>query len=172
MPAEEESLVLKPREPLRDILLPENTDELAKFMEQPLTAIAEVVTGALAIGPTNWGPMAGHAVQAILKGKLYQQVSREIKELRDKGKIPDDFADEKKNKYGFKSWVDLLKAIDDDPPDSDLLDALMAMFYGANKINATDGEKILCYQLFHIAKRLNSRELLLNYRATISPRLC
>jgi|CZKY01.1.fsa_nt_gi hypothetical protein len=159
--AEEESIVLKVREPFSDALLPESTDELAKFMDQPLTAIAETITGALAAGPKGWTMMAGHIVQAILKGKLYQQVSREIKKLRDEGKIPDDFADEKKNKYGFKSWVDLLKAIDADPPDADLLEALMAMFYGANKVNATDAQKMLSYRLFHIAKRLTSGELLL-----------
>jgi hypothetical protein len=96
-----------------------------------------------------------------LKAKLYEQVGQEIKYLRDKGKIPDDFADERKNKYGFKSWVDLMKAIDDDPPDADLLEALMAMFYGANKINTTDAKRMLSYQLLQIARRLNSSELLL-----------
>jgi len=108
--AEEESLVLKPREPFSDAVLPESADELAKFMDQPLTAIAESITGALAAGPKNWTVMAGHLVQAILKGKLYQQVAQEIKDLREKGKIPDDFADEKKHKYGFKSWVELLNS--------------------------------------------------------------
>jgi hypothetical protein len=159
--ADEESIVLKPREPFSDALLPQDADELAKFMDQPLAAIAETITGALAAGPKAWTVTTGHIVQAILKGKLYQQVSREIKALRDGGKIPDDFADDKKYKYGAKSWVDLLKAIDEDPPDADLLDALMAMFYGANKVNATDAQKMLSYQLFHIAKRLTSSELLL-----------
>jgi hypothetical protein len=158
---EEESIVLKPREPFSDALLPQSADELAKFMDQPLIAIAETITGALAAGPKAWTLMTGHIVQGIFKGKLWEQVSQEIKELRDKGKIPDDFADEKKNKYGFKSWVDLIKAIDENPPDADLLEALMAMFYGANKVNATDAQKMLSYRLFHIAKRLTSGELLL-----------
>lgn len=156
-----EEVVLKPREPFSDALLPQSSDELAKFMDQPLTAIAETITGALAAGPKAWAVMTGRIVQGILQGKLYQQVSREIKELRDKGKIPDDFADEKKYKYGFKSWVDLLKTIDEKPPDADLLEALMAMFYGANKVNATDAQKMLSYRLFQIAKRLTSGELLL-----------
>jgi hypothetical protein len=99
------SIVLKPREPFGDMILPENADELAKFMDQPLTAIAEVITGALASGPKSWTLMTGHVVQGILKGKLLQEVCREIKELRDKGKIPDDFAEKK---YGFKSWVERL----------------------------------------------------------------
>lgn len=105
--------------------------------------------------------MTGHLVQAVLKGKLFQQVSQEIKELRDRGKIPDDFADEKKYKYGFKSWVDLLKTIDEETPDADRLETLKAMFYGVNKINATDSERIVNYQLFQIAKKLTSGELLL-----------
>ena len=159
--AQEESIVLKPREPFSDALLPQSADELAKFMDEPLTAIAEAITGALAAGPKAWTLMTGHIVQGILQGKLYQQVSREIKELRDKGKIPDDFADEKKYKYGFRSWADLLKTIDEKPPDADLLEALMAMFYGANKVNATDAQKMLNYRLLQIARRLNSGELLL-----------
>jgi len=159
--AEEECIVLKPREPFSDALLPQSADELAKFMDQPLTAIAEAITGALAAGPKAWTLMTGHIVQGVLQGKLYQQVSREIKELREKGKIPDDFADEGKYKYGFKSWVDLLKTIDEKPPDADLLEALMAMFYGANKVNGTDSQKMLSYRLLQIARRLNSGELLL-----------
>jgi hypothetical protein len=130
-------------------------------MDQPFTAIAEMITGALAAGPKEWSVSAGRIVQAILKAKLYQQVSQEIKELRDKGKIPDDFSDEIKYKYGAQSWVDLLKTIDEEPPDVDLLEALMAMFYGVNKVNATDEQRVLGYRLFQTAKRLNSGELLL-----------
>jgi hypothetical protein len=158
---EEESTVLKRQELFKDAILSQNSDELARFMEEPLVAIAETITGALA-GPLNaWKVMAGRIVQGILTGRLFQQVSREIKELREKGRIPPDYADEKKYKYGFRSWVDLLKTIDEQGPDADRLEALMAMFYGTNKANATDGEKMLSYRLFQIAKRLNSGELLL-----------
>ncbi len=47
--------------------------------------------------------MSGRIVQGILKGRLFQQVSREIKDLREKGKIPDDFGDEKNNTRYFQS---------------------------------------------------------------------
>jgi hypothetical protein len=159
--ADEESIVIKQREPFSDAILPQNADELAKFMDGPTVRIAELLTGALAAGPKAWLLITGHLVQGILKGQLFQQVSREIKKLIDDSKIPPEFADEKKFKYGFRSWVDLLKTIDDDPPDADLLKALMAMFYGVNRINATDSEKMLSYRLFQIAKRLTSGELLL-----------
>jgi hypothetical protein len=128
-------------------------------MDQPTMAIAESITGVMAAGPKAWMVMGGHIVQAMLKGKLFQQVSQEIKELREKGKILDDFADEK-HKYGFKSWVELLTIIDEDMPDADRLDALKAMFYGVNKVNATHGQRIAAYQMFQIAKELTSGQLL------------
>ena len=68
--AEKESIVIKPRELFSDAPLPESADELAKFMDQPLTAIAEAITGALAAGPKAWTVMTGHIVQGILKGKV------------------------------------------------------------------------------------------------------
>jgi len=46
-------------------------------------------------------------------------------------------------------------------PDADRLEALKAMFYAVNKVNAADGERIVSYQLFQIAKKLTSGELLL-----------
>jgi hypothetical protein len=158
--SDERSVVLKPREPFTDAILPENADELAKFMEQPLVAIAECITGAMAAGPKHWMIIGGHLVQSILKAKLFQQLSQEIKELREKGKIPNDFVDDKKYKYGFKSWVELLTVIDEETPDADRLEALKAMFFAVNKTNAADGERIVGYQLFQIAKKLTSGQLL------------
>ena len=160
MNEQETSIVQKPRDPFSDLLLPQNTDELAKFMDEPLPAIAEAITGAFAAGPKAWMVMGGHIVQGILKARLFQQVSEEIRELREKGKIAKDFADEEKNKYGFKSCVELLTIIDEETPDVDRLEALKAMFYGINKVNAKDGHRIACYQLFQIAKKLTSGQLL------------
>src|SRR5215470_19701469 len=95
-----ESIVQKPQEPFSDAILFENAHELAKFMEQPVSAIAEVMTGWFAAGPQAWMVMTGHIVQGILKGKLFEQLGREIRELREAGKIPDNFAE---TKYGFQS---------------------------------------------------------------------
>jgi hypothetical protein len=81
----------------------------------------------------------------------------EVEDLRKKGKIDDNFGD---RKYGFQSWVELLNIIDEDAPDEDRLEALKAMFYSINKVKATDAEQIIGYQLFQIAKKLTSNELL------------
>lgn len=154
---EGESYIVKRKDPLSDIILSENKEDLAKFFDEPFPAIVETITGALATGPTAWMPVAGHIVQAALKGKLFQQISRGIKDLRERDKI-DDFAE---RELGYRSWVELFKIIDEEAPEGEKLEALKALFYGVNKVNATDAQRIVTYQLFQIAKRLNSGAFML-----------
>jgi hypothetical protein len=54
-----------------------------------------------------------------------------------------------------------MRIIDEESPDADRLGALKAMFFAVNKVGTTDGEKIKAYQLWQIAKQLNSGELML-----------
>jgi hypothetical protein len=75
-------------------------------------------------------------------------VSKEIKELRAKGKIADEFAEKK---YAFNSGVEVFTVIDNETPNENRLEALKAMFYSVNKINATEGERVAKDQLFQIA---------------------
>jgi hypothetical protein len=84
--------------------------------------------------------------------------SREVSAWREAGTIPEDFAG---REWGRQTWVELLTEIDSNPSDSERLKAMKAMFLAANRINVTDGESILAYQLFQIAKNLNSGPLLL-----------
>jgi hypothetical protein len=65
--------------------------------------LPNVLQGRWLLVPQAWTVMSGRIVQGILKGRLFQQVSREIKDLREKGKIPDDFGDEKNNTRYFQS---------------------------------------------------------------------
>jgi|GEM_PF-866767 len=123
-----------------------------------LSSIAEIVTGALAVGKAGMLVSGGRLVQALLKGRLFKQFAAEFKKLREAGKIPDDFAEKK---YGFQTWVELMTIIDEESPDADRLDALKAMFYEVNKAKATDGERIAAYHLWQIMKGLSSGEILL-----------
>jgi len=150
-------IVTKPRD-YSDIAHLQDPSILEEFLEQPLTYIAETVTGALAVGKTGTMVAGGRIVQALLKGRSFQQFGKEFKKLREAGKIPDDFAEKK---YGFQTWVELMTIIDEESPDTDRLDALKAMFFEVNKVNATDGERIAAYQLWQITKGLSSGEILL-----------
>ncbi len=131
---------------------------IAQILDDPLPVLAEVVTGYVMTGNGFWTGFGCRLAQAAFKGRLFQQFGREFKQLREKGAIPENFAEKK---YGFKSWVELLTILDEETPDEDRLEALKAMFYAVNKTNTTHGERILNYQLFQISKELTSGELLL-----------
>ena len=153
----EGSYIIKPKDPLAIVRLQDPT-VIEEILESPLPILAEIVTGYIETGNGFWAGFGARLAQAALKGRVFKQLGREFKQLRDKGKIPDDFAEKK---YGYKSWVELLTILDEEIPDEDRFEALAAMFYSVNKIGVTDGEKIASYQLFQIAKKLSSSQLLL-----------
>ena len=92
----------------------------------------------------------------MLQGNAQEQINREIKELREKGRIRDFTEDER----GTTTWAELMKEIDDGIPDTDKLEAMKIFFIEVNAVNATDEERMLNYQLFRIAKSLDSGKLL------------
>jgi hypothetical protein len=70
-----ESYIVKRREhfDFDHIILPENKDALAEFLDDTAVAFSEGITGALAAGPKAWMMVAGRIVQAALKVQLFQQ---------------------------------------------------------------------------------------------------
>ncbi len=82
---------------------------------------------------------------------------KEVSEWIKVGKIPEDFSG---RPAGYQTWVELLQEIDSNPIDADRLKAMKAMFLAANRIGATNGQSVLAYQLFGIAKKLLSGDLL------------
>lgn len=149
--------VLVPRD-YSDIAKLQDPTALDDFLAQPATFIAETITGALAVGKTGVMVAGGRIVQALLKGRLFKQWQEEFRHLRDSGRIPDDFAEKK---HGFHTWVELMTIIDEEAPDADRLEALKAMFYAVNKVSASDADRVQAYQLWRIAKGLQSGDLIL-----------
>jgi hypothetical protein len=155
--ADDSGIVIKRRD-YSDIAVLQDPTVLEQFLDEPLTFIAESITGALAVGKTGTAVAAGRIVQAILKGQTFKQFAQEVKKLREAGQIPNDFAEKK---YCFQTWVELMTIIDEESPDADRLEALKAMFFAVNQVGKTDTERIIAYQLWQIAKQLTSGELLL-----------
>jgi hypothetical protein len=116
------------------------------------------VTGYIQTGNGFWAGFGARLAQAALKGRVFEQFGREFKQLRDKGRISEDFTEKK---FGYQSWVELLTVLDNESPDEERLEALKAMFYAINKVEANDAQRILGYQLFQISKKLSSGQLLL-----------
>jgi len=156
--ANDDTFILQKKEDLELTLRTQNADALSEFLDKPAMHIAETVTGALAEGMKGVAASAGRLVQGALKFQLLTQFGREINYFRERGKIRNDFA---KDKYGFQSWVELISIIDSEAPDEDRLKAMKATFFAINQINQSDGEKIAAYQLFRIAKRLTSGQILI-----------
>ena len=156
MADEGQTYVVKKRD-LADIIHLEDAGALEVFLQNPLAVIAQMTVEFFSRGPKALVGPGVRIVQGALKGNLFKRLAMEVEDLRKKGKIDDNFGE---RKYGFQSWVELLSIMDEDTPDEDRLEALKAMFYSINKVNATDAEQILGYQLFQIAKKLTSNELL------------
>ncbi len=154
--SDKETQIIKPRD-FAEIIKTPSPDAVEDFLEQPLLASIETLTGFLASGPKEWTLAVGRLVQAPLKAKLFEQFAQEINEFRKKGKIADNFAEQKN---GAQTWTELFTIIDQECPDEERLDALKAMFFSVNKINTEDAERVFQYQLFQIVKRLNSNDLL------------
>lgn len=157
MSDENTSVVQTPRTPY-DIAKQSLQTEFEKFLENPTTQVVEALTGALSLGAKYGVVAVGHIAQAALKGKIYEQLAEEWKTLREAGKIPENLGE---TKHGLYTWAELMKIIDDECPDSDRLDALKAAFYAVNKINSSDADQILSYQLWQIAKKLISGDVIL-----------
>lgn len=141
----------------KDIIPFQDPKALAEFLNQPEVKIAELVTGALAMGRSEAVLMGGRLIQGALKGNLMRQVGRELMSLQKSGRIEADYA---KEKFAFQTLAELLGFIDSEAPDQDRFMAIKALFYSIIDKNATTGSEILRYQLFQICKKLNSSQLL------------
>jgi hypothetical protein len=114
---------------------------------------AALGTGYLKVGNKGVFVSLGKIAQASFTGHTVEQLLTELRVLLDAGKIAGNFD---KKKYGRKTWVDLLRIIDEDSPDADRLEAFKSIFYAVNRIGMEDKDEILAYELWEITKRLDS----------------
>jgi hypothetical protein len=91
---------------------------LEDLLAEPATFIAETLTGMLGDGVKGVSASGGRIVQAILKGKSYQQFDVELKRWRTAGRIAPDFGEKK---YGFQTWVELMTIIDEESFEGNVL---------------------------------------------------
>jgi hypothetical protein len=156
-PPAEQTYVLAERD-YADIAHLENPSVIERILSKSRTEATAYVSALLQSGLPRYvlaGPKVAFTALAI---EALRDLGKEVSAWRKAGKIPEDFSG---RASGHQTWVELLVEIDSNPIDADRLKAMKAMFLAANRINATDGESILAYQLFGIAKKLASGELLL-----------
>lgn len=157
MSDDDQSLAVPPRKDY-DIVKLQDATVLEEFLEHPLTASLEAITGAFANGGKGLMVSAGRIAQGLVRGQIYEGLAYEWRRLREAGKLPENLGE---MKHGLHTWAELMKIIDEECPDADRLEALKAAFYAVNKVNASDAERIQAYQLWQIAKQLRSGDIVL-----------
>lgn len=151
--------IIKPTSKLDKALAnPSDSVLVYDFLSDSLPKIAEAVTGALIAGKQELFIAGSRVAQSALKGNFLRQFAIEIHTLIEKGKIDSDYS---KNKFGFQTFTEVLKFIDEEEADEDRLIAIKAMFYAVNKKDKLPGKEILDYQIFKLSKKLTASQLLI-----------
>jgi hypothetical protein len=136
----------------------ENPSVIERILSKTRAEATEYVEDLLRSGLSRYvlaGPKVAFYAMVV---EALTDLSKEVSAWRKAGTIPEDFSG---RPPGYQTWVELLSEIDSNPVDAERLKAMKAMFLAANRINAKDGEILMAYQLFQVAKRLSSGQLLL-----------
>jgi hypothetical protein len=152
----ESSYVLAARE-YADVAHLENPNVIERVFSRSRSEAVEYVGALLQSGVSRYALAGPKVALTAMTIEALRDLWGEIAAWRAVGRIPEDFSG---RRWGYQSWVELLQEIDSNPVDADRLKALKAMFLASNRPNASDGEQILGYQLFQIAKRLSAGDLL------------
>jgi len=140
-----------------DIVHLENPNVIEKILTSSRSEKAAYLSALITSGVSRFalaGPKVALAAMAV---EALTDFGKEVSDWIKSGRIPQDFAG---RPTGYQAWVELLQEIDSNPIDADRLKALKAMFLSTNRPDADSGAQILAYQLFQIAKRLSSGDLL------------
>jgi hypothetical protein len=157
LPPPEQSMVLSPRD-YADIVHLENPSFVERMLSTSRAEATSYVGALLSSGLPRYivaGPKVAFTAAIV---QVLGDFWREVCDWRKTGRIPEDFTG---RPFAYQTWVELLKEIDSDPVDAERLKAMKAMFLAASKVGTADGEAIVAYQLFQIAKTLRSGELFL-----------
>lgn len=153
----EQSYVLAERD-YADIAHLQNPSVIERVLSRSRSEAAAYIGNLLQSGVPRYvlaGPRVAYTAMAI---EALSDLWREVSAWRKAGTIPEDFSG---REPGHQTWVELLVEIDSNPTDTERLKAMKAMFLAANKVGGTEGESVVAYQLFQIAKKLTSGHLLL-----------
>ena len=106
--SDDESYIIKPKDPQAIVKL-QDPSVIERLLDEPAAVLAGVVSEYIKSRNGYFATVGTRLVQAAFKARLFQQLGREIDDLRAKGKLPKDFSE---NPNGYKSWVELLTIVD------------------------------------------------------------
>jgi len=142
----------------KELINLDSEKSVMNFLQQPTVKIAEVLTGILSSNIKDHKLSAGQLVQALIKGKLFTQLGRELQKYKNKGEIKEDYFESDKNRMSF---YELLKFIDEDVPDEERFKAMKSIFLKSISKGAKEEDEEMAYEIMQICKRLSSGDLII-----------
>lgn len=150
--AEEAIAIVKPD----GKLVPFKYDPI-KALSEPTILLSELITGGFA-SSAELPIIAGRLIQATLKGKVLQQFGKELKELREKGKIKEDYFT---SNDGSASLNDLLEFFDTKSPDLERFKAFKSIFLTEICTDTLDSDRNIAHELLKKCLLLESMDILI-----------
>jgi hypothetical protein len=155
--APEPSYVLVARD-YADIAHLENPNVIERILSRSRSEKVAYVSALITSGMSRLVLAGPKVALAAMAAEALTDFGKEVSAWIEQRRLPEDFSG---RPAGYQTWVELLQEIDSNPADAERLKAMKAMFLAANDVDASDGESILAYQLFQIARRLRSGQLML-----------
>lgn len=141
----------------KNIINLDDPQSILSFLQAPTLKVSEFLTGMIGSEMSELRLSAGRLVQAAIKCRLYEQLGREIKYYRNKGKIKDDFFSTDKQRATLR---ELLEFIDNEAPDEERFKAMKSIFLKGISEDASETDEALAYELMQIGKKLESNDVI------------
>lgn len=153
-----------------EIMSLKEKSELTKIIDQSnLVGFIEMLTGFMGTNKSKLLMAAGRVGQGLVKGEGLKQLFLEVQELREKGKIKDEYLN---SKYGKKTFADILKLIDEENIDPAKWDAIKQVFFTTVSSNSEEKDRVRAYYLMQtclLLKALDFEVLRVCYEIYLTP---
>src|SRR3989344_5107292 len=136
---------------------PSEFQKLKEFVASPTVANwAQLIVGIASSDKASLLSAAGRVGQQALKGHLFEQLGKELFELRKKGMIDDSYLE---SELGKSVFVDMLKFIDEENPDEIRFKAMRSIFFSSVATDYSEIDRRRAYYLFQESKALTSMDI-------------
>ncbi|SRR5258706_2005654 len=131
--------------------------KLEQIIKHPnVLGFLEFITGTIGTDKSDLLMASGRVAQAIFKRETIKQLGVEIFELRKKGKINEEYIE---SEYGKKSFIDLLKAIDEENMDPNKWEAIKKVYYFSISSDSKEKKRKKAYYLMQTCLQLKSFDI-------------
>jgi len=134
-----------------------NQKSVEDFLEESASGMVAIIAGLATTSKEEFILGAGRILQAGIRGNFLKQFTNEMKTLKEKGEIKNNWANIQANRTSF---IELLNFIDSEIPDENRVEAMKRLFFKSIHPESTEADSVLHYQYMQIVKELSSSDIL------------